>query len=239
MSGSTAATVSAPASFAAAASASRSSTAPRKFGLETNTARGVGVDGLAQLGRVGEAAIEPHLDHLGAEPLGVGAQRLAAVRVKASRDDQLAAPLGRPDRQVGGGGHRGRPLVQRGVGDRERGELRDRGLKLEHHLQAALGDLGLVRRVRREELGALGDRVDDRRHVVVVHPRAQEADLGVGVGVARRQAGQVVEALGLGQAVGQVERPLCAHLGRNLVEELVDGPGADGVEHRPTVRIRG
>ena len=156
-----------------------------------------GVDGLGQLGRVGDATVQPDLDHVGAEPFGVGAERLAAVRVNASRDNELPPSLGRADRQVGGRGHGGRPLVERRVGHRERGELGDRGLELEHHLQAALGDLRLVRRVRGEELGALGDRVDDRRHVVVVHPGAEEADLGVGVGVARREARQVVEALGL------------------------------------------
>ena len=47
-----------------------------------------------------------------------------------------------------------RRLVERGVRDRQPGQLRDRRLVLEHHLQRALGHLGLVRRVGREELRA-------------------------------------------------------------------------------------
>ncbi len=101
----------------------------------------------------------PHLDDLGAEAPRVGRERLAAVRVQAARDDQLAPALLRAERQVGGGRDRGWALVQRGVGDRQPGQLGDRGLELEHHLEAALGDLWLVRRVRRQELGALSDRV--------------------------------------------------------------------------------
>src|SRR3712207_7868222 len=54
-----------------------------------------------------------------------------------------------------------------------------RSLELEHRLQPALGDLRLVRRVWGEELRARDDRLDDRRHVVVVHPGAEEAELGV------------------------------------------------------------
>ena len=121
-------------------------------------------------------ALEPDLDDLGAVADRVGGERLAAVRVDAAGDDEAAA-LGRAHRQVAGRGDRGGPLVEAGVGDRQPGQLRHRGLELEHHLQPALGDLRLVGRVGGEELGALGDRVDDRRHVVVVHPGAEEADL--------------------------------------------------------------
>ena len=191
--GSTAATESAPASCAAAASASRSSTAPRKFGFWTKTAAVSSSSASASSAASVSPPSSPTSTTSAPKPRGVGRERLAAVRVQAARDDELAASLGRADRQVGGRGDRRRALVERGVGDRQRGELGDRGLELEHHLQAALGDLGLVRRVRGQELRALGDRVDDRRHVVVVHPGAEEADLGVGVGVARRERREVVE----------------------------------------------
>ena len=172
---------------------------PQEVRVLDEQRRRVGIDRRRQLVGVGQASLEAHLDHLGAEPARVGAKRLAAVGMNAPRDDQ-APSLGGADRQVGGGRHRRRALVQRGVGDRQPAQLGDRGLELEHHLQAALGDLGLVGRVGGQELGALGDRVDDRRRVVVVHPGAQEADLALGVDVAPRQGRQVVEALGLRQA---------------------------------------
>ena len=80
---------------------------------------GVGVERRGELAGVGEAALEADLDHLGAEAARVGAERLAAVRVQAPGDDEAAAPGG-ADRQVGGGGDRRGPLVERGVGDRQR-----------------------------------------------------------------------------------------------------------------------
>ena len=184
--GSTATTSSAPCSLAAAPSASTSSTAPRKLGLCRKTAAVSPSTAAASAAGVGEAVLEPDLLDLGVVADRVGGEGLAAVRVDAARDDEAAA-AGRAHRQVAGGGDRGRALVEAGVGDRQPGQLRHRRLELEHHLQAALRDLRLVGRVRGQELGALGDRVDDRRHVVVVHPGADEADLVFGVGVAGRQ----------------------------------------------------
>ena len=184
--GSQATTSSAPLRLARRASASMSSTAPRKLGCCRKTAAVSLVDRVGERGGVGHPAVEADLDHLGAEAGRVGGERLAAVGMQAARDDQLRA-TGRADRQVGGRGDRRGPFVERGVRDRQAGQLRHRGLELEHRLQPALGDLGLVGRVGRQELRAADDRVDDRGHVVVVHPGAEEADLRVGVGVARRQ----------------------------------------------------
>ena len=161
--GSTEATQSAPASWAASASASRSSIAPRKFGFWTKTAAVLVVERLGELAGVGEPALEPDLDHLGVEAARVGLERRPGVRVQAARDDEAPAPLARPERQVGGRGDRRRALVERRVGDRQAGELGDRGLELEHHLQPALRDLGLIGRVRGEELRARDDRLDQRR----------------------------------------------------------------------------
>ena len=221
VSASTAATVSAPASRRGRGEGLEILHRAEEVRVLDEQGGGVAVQRRLELGGVGEPALEAHLDHLGAEAARVGDQRLAAVGMKAPRDDQAPAPGG-ADRQVGGGGHRRRPLVQRGVGHRQRAELRDRGLELEHHLEAALRDLGLVGRVGGEELRALGDRVDDRRHVVVVHPGPEEAELGVGVGVALGQRGQVVEALGLRQPGRQVEGAIQPQLGGNLGEQLVD-----------------
>ena len=192
----------------------------------------------AELARVREAALEANLDHLRAEAASVGAKRLAAVGMNATGDDQTPAPRG-ADRQVGGRGHRGGALVQRGVGHRQRAELRDRGLELEHHLEAALRDLGLVGRVRGQELRALCDRVHDCRHVVVVHPRPEEAELRVGVGVALGERGEMVEALGFREPRGEVEGTAQAQLGGDLGEQVVDRANADRVEHRSAVGVGG
>ncbi len=75
-------------------------------------------------------------------------------------------------------------------------------LVLEHHLQPPLGDLRLVGGVGGEELRALHQHVDKRRHVVVVHPRPQEAELLLGADVARGQLAQVRVHLLLGQPGG-------------------------------------
>ena len=116
--GSTAATSSAPARLAAAASASRSSTAPRKFGFWTKTAAVSASTAAASAPTSVTPPSSADLDDLGGEAARVGAERLAAVRMEAPRDDEPAAP-GRADRQVAGGGDRRRPLVQRGVRDRQ------------------------------------------------------------------------------------------------------------------------
>ncbi len=72
---------------------------------------------------------------------------------------------------------------------------------------------------------------------MVVHPGSEEAQLGVRVGVSLRERGQVVEALGLREAVGKVERSLAPKLGRDVGEELVDRLDADRIEHRLAVGI--
>ena len=192
---------------------------------------GLVVDRFGQRGGVGDAVLQPDLHDLRAEALGVGGEGLAAVRVDAARDDEAAPALGRADRQVGGGGDRGRSLVEAGVGDRQRGQLRHRRLELEHRLQPALRDLRLVGRVGGEELAALGDRVDDRRHVVVVHPGAEEADLLLAVGVARGQRRQSLVDLGLAHPRRQRQRAVEAQRLGDLREELGGRLDADRGEH--------
>jgi hypothetical protein len=83
----------------------------------------------------------------------VGARGEAVVGVHATAEQQLAA-LGQAaghQRRFGG---RARAVVQARVGQRQTVKLADDGLKLPDRLQRALGDLGLVRRVRRVELAA-------------------------------------------------------------------------------------
>ena len=79
---------------------------------------GLVVERRGELAGVGDAAVEPDLDDLGAEAARVGRERLAGVRVQAARDDELAPALARAEREVGGRGDRRGALVQRGVGRR-------------------------------------------------------------------------------------------------------------------------
>ncbi len=186
---------------------------------------------------IGDAVAQRHLDDVDAVAVRVRAQRLAGVRVHAGRDHEpRLGGMGQLG-QVPGAGQCRRPLVDRRVGHRQAGQLADRGLVLEHHLQPALGDLGLVGRVGREELRAGHQHVDQRRHVVVVHPAAQEADLVLGGDVARGQLAQVrVDPL-LGLAGGEIERAAQAQVGRDRREQVLDGVDADLREHRLAVRV--
>ncbi len=209
---------------------------PEEVRLLQHDGRGAGSHQRAQLGRVGRAVGQRRLDHPLAVAGGEGPQRLAAVRVDAARHHHLAAPVGQL-RQVGRRPHRRGALVERGVRDRQPGQLADGGLVLEHHLQAALRDLGLVGRVRREELGPGQDRVDQRRHVVVVHAGPEEGDLVLRRGVARRQGGQVRVHLLLRHAGGQVERAAQADALGDAGEQLVDRRDADLLQHPPEVVV--
>ena len=75
--------------------------------------------------------------------------------------------------RLGGGG---RLVEQRGVGDREPGQLADHGLEVEQRLQPALADLRLVRGVRGVPGGVLEHvAADDRRGVGIGVPHADQA----------------------------------------------------------------
>ena len=146
----------------------------QEVGLLDEHGGGVVVDrGGERLDVRGALGGQRHLLDLHPEADRVRAQRSPRVRVQPAASDQLRA-LGLQLRQVARGRHGARALVHRRVRHRQPGQLRDRGLELEHHLQPALRDLRLVRRVRRQELRARQQVVDQRRDVVVVHARAQE-----------------------------------------------------------------
>ncbi len=198
---------------------------------------GVVVHRGGQGGRVGGAGVvQRDLHHLHAVSRGVRAQRGAGVRVKAAAGHE-PGPARLQLRQVPRGGHGARALVHRRVGHGQPGELRDGRLELEHDLEAALGDLGLVGRVGREELGPAGERVHQRGHVVVVHARPEEAGLGVGVPVARRQRRHLLVHLLLREPGGQVDVPPEPDAGRDVGEEVLERVGADGAEHRRQVLV--
>jgi hypothetical protein len=65
-----------------------------------------------------------------------------------------------------------RPVVDGRVRDVHAGQLADRGLVLEDRLQHALAQLGLVGRVRGQQLAALEAKVEDLRQHLLVTPTA-------------------------------------------------------------------
>ena len=97
MIGSTAATVSAPASLRGRGQRLEVLDRAEEVRVLDEDRGGLVVDAPAASAAASvSAALEPDLDHLGAEAPGVGAERLAAVRVDAARDDEPAAPLVAP-----------------------------------------------------------------------------------------------------------------------------------------------
>ena len=149
-------------------------------------------------------------------------QRLARMRVHAARDDEARAAVGQL-REVAGGRERRGPLVDRGVGDVHPGQLADRRLELEHHLQAALRDLRLVGRVRAS--GTPSARAACRRPPARsgrTCPPPRKRDLVLGRAVARGQLAQVRVDLRLAEPVGQLERAPEAQRRRDLGEQLLD-----------------
>ena len=190
-----------------------------------------GVRGCAlKLVRVRRPAAVGHLDDLEPEPGRVGLHDLPRLRVRRlGHDDSLAA--GRVLRDVAGVGGNARAVVAGRVRDIHARQLADRRLVLEDRLEDALAHLRLVRRVGGQELATLEDRVDDRRHVVVVHAGAEEGQLAARVRVLLREGDDVLEDLLFRQRRLELELPPEADRLRQVAEELVDRPDADRAEH--------
>ena len=184
---------------------------------------------------IGRASLVRHLDDLEPEARRVGLHDLPHLRVGRLGHDHLRAPrrVLRDEARVGGDG---RAVVARGVRDVHPRQLADRGLVLEDRLEHALAHLGLVRRVRGQELAALQHRVDDRRDVMVVDAGAEEADLVDDV-----PGGEVLEVpleLHLVERRCDVELARIANAARDVPEQLLDGGDADRREHRLAVGVR-
>jgi hypothetical protein len=181
----------------------------------------VGVGALAEPpvivdGAVGGGVLDQRAEHLAAEGEGsvvtdrdrdapcasAGADHVDRLGMAVFRDE-IHLPSRFPGRPVA---HRHRlggrgAFVQKGcIGDLQPCEVDHNRLEVEQGLEATLGDLGLVRRVRRVPARVLEDvSLDDRRGegVVVAHsnegaedliPRSEPADLGKGVALVHRTA---------------------------------------------------
>src|SRR6185503_8897200 len=88
-----------------------------------------------------------------------------------------------------------------------------------------------------QQLAALEHRVDDRRHVVVVHPRAEERELRADVRVLGGERLEVRVQLLLGHRRRQRQLAPHAHAVRQVCEQLLDRGDADRLEHRLPVGI--
>ena len=131
----------------------------------------------------------------------------------------------------GGLGHGGAAVVEAGVGDVHAGELGDQGLVFEDGLEGALAGLGLVGGVGGVEFAAGGEVIDDGGDEVVVSACAEEAGWSLGPLVRGGEGMERWVRRDLGERGGDVERAVQAEGGGHLVEELVEGVEADGVEH--------
>ena len=187
--------------------------------------------------RIGRAVRMGDLDDLETEARGVCLDDLAHLRVHGLTDDD-PAPSRDVLRHVAGVSGHGRAVVPGRVGDVHARELADCRLVLEDRLENPLAQLGLVWRVRREELASLEDRVDDGGHVVVIDARTEERQLAARVGVASRELCEVRNELRFGERRLEVERPLKTHALRDVPKELFDGRDADRREHLLSIRAR-
>ena len=185
---------------------------------------------------VGRPAPVRDLDDLQTEARRVGLHDLPHLRVDRLGEHDLRA-AGRVLRDEACVGGDRRPVVPGGVRDVHPRQLADRGLVLEDRLEHALAHLGLVRRVGGQELAALEHRVADRRHVVVVDPRAEERELRARVGIARGELLEVRDELRLGERGLEVEPSLEPHRLRDVAEEVLDRRDADRRQHLLAVGV--
>ena len=98
----------------------------------------------------------------------------AIFRMDRLRDEKSVLSCVIAVRHEYGFGQAGAAVVERGVRHFHSRELRDVCLKFEDRLQRSLGDLGLIWRVCRIELGARNQRIDDDRNVMPVNARADK-----------------------------------------------------------------
>jgi hypothetical protein len=171
-------------------------------------------------------------DEFDADRFGPGPQDREGLREDARVDGEdvtgefLGGAAGQEHRFGGGGG-----LVEEArSGDGQAGEVGDDGLEVQERLEAPLGDLGLVGRVRGVPGGVLQDvAADDRGRVGAVVAEADHGPLRpvqfgegpeFGLGLGLRDGG------GEGQAVAGADQ-----LGHAGVHERFEAGQAHGLEH--------
>ena len=148
----------------------------KEVGRLNHDRRGVIAQLGVEIGQIDLAGRSIAVDRPGREALvlRVGVEHLAVLGMQCPRHEE-AVPAGDARRHHASLGDCRGTVVHRRVGDIHAGELRDHRLKLEDRGQDALGNLGLVRRVRGQELAARRQRVDHDRPEVAVYSCAEKA----------------------------------------------------------------
>ena len=165
----------------------------------------------------------------------VGSQHFAIFRMNGAGHGDAIAP-GDPHGHHGGFGHGRGSVVHRRIGHIHAGQLADHGLEFEDRGERALRDLGLVRRVRSQKLAARDDRIHQHRAVMMIHARAQEIRVRVGVFAAARA--EIIDDFVLAFARRNVQRAVEAHVFRKMRIQIFERRRADGIEHLAALDIR-
>jgi predicted ABC-type transport system involved in lysophospholipase L1 biosynthesis ATPase subunit len=169
--------------------------------------------------------------------LGERLRDVDVMRVYARGDDG-PVPARDPVRHQDRFPHRRRTVVHGGVRNLAAEQARDLRLELEHHLQRALGDLGLVRRVAGQELAALNDVIDARRDVMPVRAAAEEEGHVARDHVLAGERRHVPLYRQFGRVHRQaVDRALEPRLLWHVAEKLVDRTCADHAQHLAAVGV--
>ncbi len=166
------------------------------------------------------------IDQCPVQRAGAGFQHGAGLRVQVGRHrDHLAAGARNAVRHGDGFGRRRRLVQQRGVGDRQAGEVGHHRLEVQQRFQPALRDLRLIRRVGGVPAGVLQHVAQDHRRGVGVVVAAADQAFRAAV-VLRGQARQLGQHGGLVGGRRQVHRLDAAYAGRN------------GARHQGVQRLR-
>ncbi|MCY1423592.1 hypothetical protein D9M71_393080 [compost metagenome] len=170
--------------------------------------------------------------HVDAQRLGTGAQYVEGLRVAMHGGEELMAAfvLAQAFAEGHGFGSGGGFVEQRGVGDRQAGEVADQGLEVQQRFQAALGNFWLVRGV-----GGVPGRVfqqvaqDRRRRVGAV---VALADVGLEQLVFSRDGLDQGQGIGFAQAVFQAEDAGALDaVGNHAGAQGFQGVETEAVEH--------
>ena len=173
--------------------------------------------------------------YLEARSLRVRLQHVAVQRRHRVQDRHPVAP-GDPRRHERRLCQRSRAVVHSEVGYVHAGQLAHEGLELERGLERSLRHLRLVWSVRRHVLAATRYLAHDRRYVMPVRPRAQEAGVVARNPVHSRQFARVLDQLELVPRRRDVQRRIQIAL-RHVGEKLGYRINSYGVQHLPPVRV--
>ncbi len=112
----------------------------------------------------------------GTGPAQVGLDHCPVLRMHERREEDLVAfALRDVEREQHRLRQRGGAVIVAAIADLHAGETAHHALKLEHGLQLALADLGLIRRIGGIELATAQHVIDRRRSIMVIRAGAEKA----------------------------------------------------------------